>query len=196
MQQGFKKHMSTAATQYTQSIFKTTATQYTHPTFKTTATQYTLPTSLNHSYTWTKSQHLPLNTTAVPYQSITHHTLKHTYSPAPSTKHHSPKHSLPLPSSLPTPQATTHLPYDIPSRPTHKANTGITYQTSSTLAPQSPHTHHQHKPTHMRHAKKNNQMTKTTITNSPTPHTYITFPQHTSQAQPNFLQTTTKTQPN
>ena len=51
MQQGFKKHMSTAATQYTQSIFKTTATQYTHPTFKTTATQYTLPTSLNHSYT-------------------------------------------------------------------------------------------------------------------------------------------------
>ena len=60
MQQGFKNHMSTAATQYIQPIFKTNLT------------------SLNHSYTSTKSQHLPLNTKAVPSQPITHHTFKHT----------------------------------------------------------------------------------------------------------------------
>ena len=77
MHEGFKKHMSTTITQYTQPIFKTTATQYTNPTFKTTATQYALPTSLNHSSTCTKSQHLPLNTTEVLYQPTNHHILEH-----------------------------------------------------------------------------------------------------------------------
>ena len=109
--QGFKKHMST------------------------TATKYTLPTSLNQSYTCNKSQHLPLNNTALPYQPTTHHTLKHTYTSAPSTNHHLPKHSSPLLSPLPTPEATTHLPYHIPPRPIHKTLTCITYQTSSTLTP-------------------------------------------------------------
>ena len=103
--------------------------QYTHPTFKTAATQYALPTSQNHSSTCTKSQHLPLNTTAVPYQPNTHHILKHTYKTAQSDNHHSSKRS----SVLPTLQATTHLPYHIPPRPTHKTHTIITYQTSPIL---------------------------------------------------------------
>ena len=89
MQQGFKKSMSTTATQYTQPILKTTPTQYTHLNFKTTDTQYTLSTSLNHSSTCTKSQHIPLNTAAVLYQLTTHHTLNHTYRPAPSDNQHS-----------------------------------------------------------------------------------------------------------
>ena len=108
--------MSNTATQFTQPIFKTTATQYTQPTFKTTATRYSLWTYQNHSSTSTKSQHLPLNTTAVPFQPNIHHRLKHTYTPAPSANHHLSKRSSPLP----TPQATSHLPYNIPSRPTFK----------------------------------------------------------------------------
>ena len=189
--------MSTRVTQYIQPIFKSTAIQNTHPTLKTAATQYTLPTSRNHSSTCTQSQHLALNSstststsTDVPYQPNTHHTLKHICTSAPSANHHSPKRSSPLPK----PQATTHLPYHIPSRPTHKTQTGITYQTSCTLAPQSLHTYHQHKPTFMHHANNNNQMTETTLTNT-THHTTTRTPfqQHTSQTQPNFLQITTQT---
>ena len=144
MQQGFYKNMSTTARQYTQPIFETTDRQYTHPTFKTTAAQYTLPASLNHSSTCTKSQHLPLNTTGVPHQPTSHHTLKHTYTSVPSDKHHSSKHSSSLPSPLPTPETIPHLPsYHIPSQRSHKSHTNMTYQTSSFLAPKSSHTHTQ-----------------------------------------------------
>ena len=191
MQQGLKKHMSTTATQYTQPILKATATQYTHPTFKTTATQYTLPKSLNHFFTWTKSQYLPLNTTAVRHQPTNHHTLKHTYTPTPLDIRHSSKHSSLSPSPLPTPQATTYLPYHIPSRPTHKSHTSITYQIPSTLAPQSSHSHHQQKPTYT--PRKNQQSDDQNHTHQHHTTTTTPFPHHTSQTQPNVLQITAQT---
>ena len=64
----------------------------------------------------------------------------------------------------------------MPSRPTHKTHTDVTYQTTSTLAPQSSHTHRQDKPIVMYHANSNNQMTKTTTHNNTTQP-----PQHSSQ---------------
>ena len=158
----------TTTTLYNPPILKTIATQCTHPTLKTTGTQYTLPASKSHPSTYTKSQHFPLNTTAMTYQPNTHHTLKHTYRSTPSDNHHPSKRSSPLslPSLILTPQITTHLPYHIPSRPTHKTHTGTTHKL---LAPKASHTHHYHKPTLMHHAKNNNQMTKTTLTNTTQP---------------------------
>ena len=126
-----------------------------------------LPNSKNHFSTYTKSQHLPRNTTAIPYQTNT--TLRwntHTYLHHQIKNHRSSKRSSPSPSLLLTPHTTTHLPYHIPSPPTHKTHTGITYQSSSTLAPQSSHTCHQHKSTFMDHTKKGNHITKTTLTNT------------------------------
>ena len=104
-----------------------------------------------------------------------------TYAPAPSANHHSSKRSSP---SIGISQATTHLLYHIPFRPTHKIHTGITYQTSSTLFPQSFHTHHQRKPKLTHHLKSNNQITKTTLSNTTQP--------RQSQTQPSSLQFTSQ----
>ena len=105
--------------------------------------QYTLPNSQNHSSTHTKSQHPPL------YQPNTHHTLQQTHRSTPSDNNHPFKHSSPSssPSPLLTPQTTAHLPYHIPSQPTHKTLTNATHQPSSTSVPQASHTHQQRKPT-------------------------------------------------
>ena len=112
----------------------------------------------------------------MPYQPNIHHTLKHTYRSTLSNNHHPFKRiSLsPSSSSLLTHQTTDHLPYHIPSRLTHRTHTDTTPQPASALAPQASHTHHQHKPTLMHHAKDNNQITKTTLTNTTQP------PQHPS----------------
>ena len=122
---------TTTTTQYNPPILKTTATKCIHPTLKTAGTQYILPTSQNHSSTHTKSQH------PSPYQPNTHHTSQHTHRSTPSDNHHPFKRS--SPSSSPSPsltfQTTAHLPYHIPSQPTHKTLRNTTYHPSSTSDP-------------------------------------------------------------
>ena len=81
----------------------------------------------------------------MPYQTNTQDTLKHTYRSTPSGNHHPFKRSSPSPSPSPllSPKTTSHLPYNIPPRPTYKTHTDTTHQTSSALAPQAYYTHHQ-----------------------------------------------------
>ena len=179
--------MSNTTTQFNQPIFKTTATQYTHPTFETIATQYTLWTYQNHSSTSTKSQNLPLNTTAVPFQQNIHHRLKHTYTPAPSANLHLSKRSSPLP----TPQATTHLPYHIPSRPILKP-TQLWH--TKLLALQSVNLPIPTNNTNPHLCTTQRKTIRWPKSHSPTIHNHHkTLPTTYSQTQPNFLHITAQT---